>query len=156
VTFPYDGGMGRLTPYIREKVPTGGYTASCCAVWCFDARFGRLARLFEGYQSAPVDFVAVAGGAKAIADGGPSAAYVLEQVAASLRLHHPGEIVLMVHEDCGAYGRRFASEEETRAFFLAQLDQAAKAVTEFLRRSDAAGVKVRKIFADFNGLWEAP
>jgi hypothetical protein len=125
-------------------------------VWCFDARFGRLARLFESYQAAPVDFVAVAGGAKAIADGGPSAAYVLEQVAASLRLHHPEEIVLMVHEDCGAYGRRFASEDETRTFFIGQLEEAAKAVSDFLQRNDAAGVKVRKIYADFNGLWEAP
>lgn len=148
--------MQRLTPYIREKVPTGTYTASSCAVWCFDARFGRLARLFESYQTSPVDFVAVAGGAKAIADGGPSAAYVLDQVAASIRLHHPGEIVLMVHEDCGAYGRHFASEDETRAFFVAQLDLAAQAVTDFLQRGGSAGVKVRKIYADFNGLWEAP
>lgn len=148
--------MQRLTPYIREKVPHGSYTASSCAVWCFDARFGRLARLFESYQTAPVDFVAVAGGAKAIADGGASAAYVLEQVAASLRLHQPGEIVLMVHEDCGAYGRRFASEDETRAFFLAQLDLAAGAVNDFLKSGGSAGIKVRKIYADFNGLWEAP
>lgn len=146
--------MQRLTPYIREKIPSGSYTASSCAVWCFDARFGRLARLFESYQTAPVDFVAVAGGAKALADGGPSAAYVLEQVAASLRLHHPGQIVLMVHEDCGAYGRQFASPQETLDFYLGELDKAAQTVHAFLRNAGSDTVGVRRIYANFEGLWE--
>lgn len=147
--------MHRLTRYISEKVPSAPYQASSCAVWCFDARFGRLARLYESYQSAPVDFVAVAGGAKAIADGGASREYVLEQVAASLLLHQPKEIVLMVHEDCGAYGRHFPTPEETRDFYLAELDKAGEAVREFLKKYGGNAVSLRKIFADFHGLWEA-
>ena len=147
--------MQRLTRYISEKVPAGSYTASSCAVWCFDARFGRLARLFESYQAAPVDVVAVAGGAKALADGGPSAAYVLEQVGASLRLHRPQEIVLMVHEDCGAYGRHFASAQETLDFYIGELDKAGETVRGFLRNAGSEAVRVRKIYANFEGLWEA-
>lgn len=143
--------MHRLTRYISEKISPEPYTAACCAVWCFDARFGKLARLFETYQPGPVDFVAVAGGAKALGDGGASAAYVLEQVAASLRLHATREIALMVHEDCGAYGRKFASADEMRDFYIAELEKASEVVRTLL---GARAVPVRKIFADFQGLWE--
>ena len=147
--------MQRLTRYITEKVPPGQYTAAACAVWCFDARFGRLARLFESYQSGPVDFVAIAGGAKALVDPGPARSYVLDQIAASLRLHQSREIVLMVHENCGAYGKDFAGADETRAFYISELDQAAGAVRDFLETSGAGAVPVRKIYADFEGLWDA-
>ena len=147
--------MKRLTRYIVEKVSVGQYTAAACAVWCFDARFGGLARLFESYQSGPVDFVAIAGGAKALVEAGPARSYVLEQIAASLRLHQSREIVLMVHENCGAYGKDFANPDETRAFYTAELEKAAGAVRDFLETSGAGGVPVRKIYADFEGLWDA-
>lgn len=146
--------MARMLRYITQKVPSQPYTASACAVWCFDARFGRLARLFEDYQTALVDFVAVAGGAKGLIEEGPAREYILRQIEASLQLHRPGQIVLMVHEDCGAYGRHFDDQETTRNFYASELQQAAIVVREFLKVEGVQGVSIKKLYADFEGLWE--
>ena len=140
--------------YITQKVQQQQYTASACAVWCFDARFGRLARLFEDYQTALVDFVAVAGGAKGLAEEGPAREYILRQIDASLQLHRPGQIVLMVHEDCGAYGKHFDNQETTRNFYAAELQQASAVVRGFLDGKGMNAVFVKKLYADFEGLWE--
>lgn len=59
----------------------------------FDNRFP------EGY-----DLVSLAGGIKSLIEDGKIDNFELAQLQLSERLHHPPVIVLVQHEDCGAYG----------------------------------------------------
>ncbi len=88
------------------------YTADACIVWCFDDRFSKLLDEYIKQQNfAHVDLVKVAGGAKDLAspDGEHARAYLLDQIAKSIKLHHTKEIILMMQSDCGAYGGNTAS-----------------------------------------------
>ena len=50
------------------------------------------------------DLISVAGGVKRLASDPLENNFVLEQLKISDRLHKPEVIVLIQHEDCGAYG----------------------------------------------------
>ncbi len=51
--------------------------------------------------------------------------FVFQGVAKSLRLHAPHDIVVVTHDDCGAFERFFSSPEEERSFHHEQLRLAA-------------------------------
>jgi carbonic anhydrase len=92
------------------------------------------------------DILSVAGSVRTLvrSSGAEGRDFLLGQIALSMRLHSPEEIVLMNHTDCGAYGgtAAFPSEEaETRAHLR---DLAA---ARGLIRSLHPGVAVRLLLA---------
>lgn len=91
----------------RLKVLQDHYRAEACLVWCFDQRFSRsLRKLLQIRRWSKYDLVMVAGGAKSLISRSDESErrFVLDQVTKSLKLHHAKRIVLMLHQDCGAYG----------------------------------------------------
>ncbi|MDA8063877.1 MAG: hypothetical protein M0Z27_05620 [Thermaerobacter sp.] len=89
------------------------------------------------------DLICLAGGGKNLAEAGPVRDVVLDNVEVSLRLHRPGQIVVVNHQDCGAYGgsAAFASWEAEREFHRGELELAATFV-----RNAFPGVEVRQLF----------
>lgn len=83
------------------------YTADACIIWCFDNRFWPAFQEFikeQGYKN--FDPVFCAGGAKNLGDPADprDRDFVLKQIELSIKLHHTEKVVLMTHEDCGAFG----------------------------------------------------
>src|SRR3989344_2843613 len=105
------------------------YHADALILWCFDARFSRaLDLLVKKKRLKMVDIVKVAGGAKDARNS-----YVLSQIEKSFQLHHPKEVYLMIHEECGAYGgkaynpkKELASREKILKSFLKTMGLRAK------------------------------
>ncbi|MDO8474351.1 MAG: hypothetical protein Q7S62_02305 [bacterium] len=74
-------------------------------VHCMDFRFrGFLNRHFDERFPEGYDLVSLAGGIKSLIEDGQIDNFELRQLQLSDRLHHPSVIVLVQHEDCGAYG----------------------------------------------------
>lgn len=92
------------------------YTADACVVWCFDNRFWPAFTEFiteKGFTN--FDPVLVAGGAKGIGDPSSDAEreQLLRQIELSKKLHHTKRVILMTHEDCGAFGGSVAFADST-------------------------------------------
>lgn len=139
---------------VSEKIENHHYRADACIVWCFDDRFSNLLQKFiaaRGWKH--TDLIKVAGGAKGLASPTNEAEreYLLDQIAKSIKLHQPPMIALMVHADCGAYGKSFRSESVEREFYTNELSKAGETVSGFLAQN-SIGAQVEKYFADFNGL----
>jgi carbonic anhydrase len=112
------------------------YKADACIAWCFDNRFSGALEAFTKHRGyGTVDLVKIAGGAKEID-------FVIDQVGKSIKLHHTPKVVLMVHNECGAYGG-----SADPAFYEGELKKAADRV-----RASFPSVEVEAIFADFDGL----
>ena len=119
---------------------------------CIDFRFRKslskyLIECFpEGY-----DLIAVAGGVKRLLTDGTENNFLLDQLRISNRLHNPEKIVLLQHEDCGAYGgsKAFQDFEIERAFQKQELQKAE----DFLKNHFSQ--KVEKYFAKLSGEIEA-
>ena len=64
------------------------------------------------------------------AGGVQDADFVLKQLAISVRLHNPEEVILVNHTDCGAYGGReaFGSSKEEHNFHTGELKRVKEAV----------------------------
>lgn len=123
------------------------YTADACVVWCFDDRFSQLYHEHTKTAGlARVDLVKVAGGAKGLAmpSGDPEHAFVLDQIAKSIKLHHTPKVVLMMHSECGAYG---GTSDET--FYTEELKKARASIAQHFPT-----IAVQTVFADFDGLKE--
>ncbi len=135
---------------IKFKSSKEHYKADACVVWCFDDRFSDL---FEETKKKlnlkRIDQVEIAGGAKDL--NGESAGFVLSQIFKSIKLHHTPLIILMVHKDCGAYGKLDVSDENK--FFSDELNVAKVKVEEFLKNNQLYAV-VKTYFVDFEGLSE--
>jgi len=56
--------------------------------------------------------------------------FALRQLAISVKLHNPNEVILVNHTDCGAYGgsEAFGSAEEEYKFHVKELKKARGAV----------------------------
>ena len=141
---------------ISEKIDPSHYRADACVVWCFDDRFSELLQKLiaaKGWKRA--DIIKVAGGAKGLASPASEAEreYLLDQIAKSVKLHQPPTIALMVHADCGAYGKKFSNDEEEFNFHKNELGQAGAAVGNFLSGKGLIA-EIKKYYADFKGLVE--
>ncbi|OGZ44849.1 MAG: hypothetical protein A3F26_00475 [Candidatus Ryanbacteria bacterium RIFCSPHIGHO2_12_FULL_47_12b] len=118
------------------------YTADACIVWCFDDRFSKLLDEYIKQQNfAHVDLVKIAGGAKDLAspENEPARAYLLDQIAKSIKLHHTKEIILMAHSECGAYGGSTDVD-----FYTNELQRARESV-----QKQFPDITVECIYADF-------
>jgi len=137
---------------ISHKSRKGHYRAEAAIVWCFDFRFSKLFNLFieEFYFGKPYDLIRIAGGAKDLASPVRifDTEYVLGQLAKSVKLHDPKKIVLMVHQECGDYGKKFRSDGEEKKFYIEELKKAKNLVLNKYPNKIA-----ETYYADFSGLW---
>jgi len=126
--------------------PVPVYQADACVVTCFDARFDQAIRKFLKRRGiALIDHVKIPGSAKAL--GAPDAEsdrdFAMRMLRTSVRLHSPARLLLIGHNDCGAYPGLPPS------VVAADLIQAS----EFLSQSEIS-IPVETYFADFDGIYE--
>ncbi len=86
-------------------------------ITCIDFRFRSSVRkwlLEKEKLDGDFDLVSVAGACKDLAEdeSGPARNYILNQVLLSKKLHHIKEVILINHENCGAYGDSVVSGSE--------------------------------------------
>lgn len=84
------------------------HTAQALVVTCIDFRFQQAINKWIAEHFPPITFdrVALAGGVKDVD-------IILGQIEIALRLHHIKKVVLINHEDCGAYGAGGTLEKHT-------------------------------------------
>jgi hypothetical protein len=82
---------------------------------CMDSRINpvKLSALLksEGYEEGSYDLVSAAGAGKDLLDP-TSNSFLLKQVELSKKLHNIQEVVVLLHDNCGAYGIEDPKEEE--------------------------------------------
>lgn len=130
------------------------YSADVCRVECIDDRFRDALQAFESHANwHKFDRLQLAGGAKSLADG---QAHLLEQIDISLRLHNTKEIVLTIHQACGAYGQSMPIEQEDALVFIEkELQAALRSVQELLKQKGKENsVPVRLLAVMFDGIYE--
>jgi hypothetical protein len=74
----------------------------------------KLATMLQGigYSEGTYDIVSVAGSAKDCLSASPEeVAYLFKQIELSSRLHCVSEVVILLHDNCGAYGIADAHQE---------------------------------------------
>jgi len=116
---------------------------------CIDYRFRRILYDYfsvvypEGY-----DLVSVAGGVKDLLGDESASNYLMNQLMLSCKLHGPDIIVLVQHEDCGAYGEsvNFKSKEAEEKFQQNELDRA-----EDLLKNCLPETQILKYYARLSG-----
>jgi len=124
------------------------YQADACVLSCFDHRFDMAMRKFfrkRGFGA--VDHIRIPGGAKALAAPGEDSHrdFVLAMVRTSLRLHQPERLLILGHNDCGAYA---GAPVEA---ITADVARAAEIV-----RSAEPSLAVECCFCDFDGIYGIP
>jgi carbonic anhydrase len=125
--------------------PAEVYTADACVITCFDARFDLAVRKFLKRRGIAVfDHVKIAGSAKPLADGLASGGCgcIVNAVRTSMRLHCVRLVLIMSHNDCGAYPgvpAEVVAADATRA-------------AAFLRAAEPS-LAVESYFADFDGVY---
>ncbi|HEX9722275.1 MAG TPA: carbonic anhydrase [Candidatus Paceibacterota bacterium] len=112
---------------------TEQHTCKALAIHCIDFRIQRfLNKYLDDRFPGGYDRVAAAGGAKYLAEGGQNGDFELEECGVSYKLHHPTALVLIQHEDCGAYGgsKKFVDLEAEKAFQKQEMEKAAAVLRE--------------------------
>lgn len=110
------------------------HTCEAVVLHCIDFRFRKalspylMSRFPEGY-----DVISVAGAAKQLVADDLAHNFVLEQLRVSDRLHSPKTMVLIQHEDCGAYGGSKALGDigVEQNFQKAQLESAEQLLKQY-------------------------
>lgn len=97
------------------------HTCDAFVVACIDFRFQKFIKkwLEENFQDKTYDYVGFAGSTKNLD-------IIMNQLDISVRLHQIKEVVLIHHEDCGAYGAE--GTEERHAADLKKAKQAINAL----------------------------
>jgi carbonic anhydrase len=127
--------------------PAEHYRADACVVACFDARFDLAIRKFlKRGGIATYDLVKIPGAAKALAapESEADRDLVLRMVRVSIRLHQATRVLLIGHNDCGAYS---GAPAET---IVADLGRAAVILS-----AAEPSLAVECYFADFDGIYLA-
>jgi carbonic anhydrase len=139
---------------IYKKVNSTHYHSDSTIIWCFDARFsGLLTNLISKEKIKFPDIIKVAGGAKGLSSPGEKTEkrHLLSQIEKSIKLHKPCSVILMVHADCGAYGKKFLDSANEEEFYIKELERAESTLKKFLKNKKVRA-KIVKYFADFKGL----
>ena len=108
------------------------HTCEAVILHCIDFRFQQAMNgYFDIEFSKSYDLISIAGGVKEFIEEGENS-FVLNQIQLSNKLHQPKNIVLVQHEDCGAYGgsEAFKNSEAELAFQKEQLDKAKQTLKE--------------------------
>ncbi len=136
------------------------YEADAWTLTCIDDRFTEAVDATKeaaGWDR--VDSVKWAGAAKELAksdlsDLSGEAKSLLKQIATSIKLHNTKEIVLSVHETCGAYGDAMPHDHnEALSFMEGELAKAGKVVAHYLKEEGIAR-PVRLMAYGFDGVYE--
>jgi len=125
--------------------PAEVYKADACVITCFDARFDQAVRKFLKRRGILLfDHVKIPGAAKPFCsgDGDADCEFLLRAVRTSMRLHSSCRVVIVAHNDCGAYLGVPAS--------IVAADAARSAA--FLRKIEPS-LSVESYFADFDGIY---
>ncbi|MBI3956850.1 MAG: hypothetical protein HY340_02570 [Candidatus Kerfeldbacteria bacterium] len=127
------------------------HQARAIVLHCIDFRFVQTLHTWlrgKGYEG-QYDLVSVVGAVKNIVDpyNDSDPEFVYRQIEIARKLHGIGEVILINHTDCGAYGGRrdFASLQEERDRHAKDL-QRAKVMIEHRFADDA--LKVTPVLAD--------
>lgn len=123
------------------------YTADACVITCFDARFDLTIRKFLKRRGIVLfDHVKIPGSAKPLADsqstGDGECGSIVNAVRTSMRLHRTSRVLIMSHNDCGAYPgvhREVVAADAARA-------------AAFLRGVEPS-LEVESYFVDFDGVY---
>lgn len=85
------------------------HTCDAFIVSCIDFRFQKYIRkwLDKKMKNETYDYVGFAGGTKDLKT-------ILKQLEISVKLHHINKVILMHHEDCGAYGKKSTYERHVK------------------------------------------
>ena len=126
-----------------------GHTCNNIFIRCMDYRFQDE---MDGWAKAQglendYDLVVLAGAQKSILDYDTSATD-MKQVELSKKLHESNTVILMAHQDCGAYGGSAAFEnwEQEREKYIADLNAAEEKIVDRF-----PGTKFRKLILTFDG-----
>ena len=112
---------------------SSGHTCDALLVLCIDFRIQHfLHDFFLKKFPGGYDVISLAGGIKSLAEEAGKSNVIWQNVEISNRLHEPKQIVLIQHEDCGAYGgsRTFPSFEAEKQFQKEQLLKAKSILQE--------------------------
>lgn len=132
------------------------YVCDAAIVSCFDSRFDvGFSKFLKRMGVTNPDPIRIAGGAKALAspDRESDRAFVVEQIQKSVNLHGTKRVILVLHSDCGAYGRlaKFKGDNAAEAtHHLCELHRAAENL-----RAAIPGLEIEGYFVDFEGVWDA-
>ncbi len=125
--------------------PREVYTADACVISCFDARFDLAVRKFLKRRGiVTYDQVKIPGSARSLAAPECEADrdFVLRMIGTSVGLHHPELVLLLGHNECGAY------PGEPAGTIAADLVRAAEVV-----RARMPGMVLECYFLDFDGVY---
>jgi carbonic anhydrase len=127
--------------------PPEVYTADACVITCFDARFDLTIRKFLKRRGIVLfDHVKIAGSAKPLADSQATSdggcGCILNAVRTSIRLHRTSRVLIMSHNDCGAYPG-----------VLAEVVAADAARAAAFLRGVEPSLEVESYFVDFDGVY---
>jgi len=103
------------------------HTCEAVVLHCIDFRFrNMLNEYLQKRFPGGYDLVSLAGSVKRLAADSLENNFVLDQIRVSNKLHEPKVIVLIQHEDCGAYGgsKAFSNFEEELNFQKSELEKA--------------------------------
>lgn len=136
--------------------PREWYVCDAAILSCFDSRFDAgFAKFLKQCGIAKPDPIRIAGGAKVLVspDRESDRAFILQQIRSSIRLHGTRRVILMLHTDCGAYGRleKFKGDAQAEALHHQQELQLA---AEYLK-TEIPDVTIEAYFVDFDGVWDA-
>lgn len=125
--------------------PSDVYKADACALTCFDYRFSQAIRkFFRRSGISAVDHIQIPGSAKVLVapDRESDRDFVLSMVRTSIRLHGPERMLILGHNECGAYAGA------TPDIIAADVSRAAGVV-----RAAEPSLSVECYFCDFDGVY---
>lgn len=102
------------------------HTCKAVVVHCIDFRFQKtIQELLETKFPSGFDRIALAGGVQELLEE-QEESIIFKNLQLSLQLHHPNTIILIQHEDCGAYGgsKMFKGLEDEAVFQEQELKKA--------------------------------
>jgi hypothetical protein len=125
--------------------PVEVYRADACVLSCFDYRFDlAMRKFFRRCGIEAVDHIKIPGSAKALAapERESDRDFVLGMVQTSIRLHRPERMLILGHNECGAY------PGQPPDVVAADVMKAAEIV-----RAAGLGLRVECYFCDFDGVY---
>lgn len=92
------------------------HTCKAIVITCIDFRFQEIINkwIAQNFKPGTFDRVAFAGGVK-------NMDVILGQIDIAVRLHHIKKVILINHEDCGAYGETSTPERHEQDLIKAKL-----------------------------------
>ncbi len=146
---------GSVKKVLHFDSPREWYVCDAAIVLCFDSRFDAgFSKFLKHLGVTTPDPIRIAGGAKALAspDSESDRAFVVEQIQKSANLHGTKRVILMLHSDCGAYGRLAKFRGDTAAEAAHHQRELHRAAENL--RAAIPGIEVDAYFVDFEGIWE--